>query len=144
MFCTAFALTLGLSVSSQCPTDPWEVAYQSLHVVDFAQTVTGARSHECISEDDGITRNIIGRKPSVGRVEAYWAATAMLHYTVSGWLDRMVDSTDERGWRAARWVWRVVPLAETAHAVLSNAELGVKPFGGNMCSQPGIKRIHNK
>jgi len=136
MFCTAFALTLGLSISSQCPNDPYEVAYQTLHAYDFSQTVTGARSPECTVESDDITDKIIGRHPSAGRVEAWWTAESLAHYAISGWLDRTVEAEGSSGWRAARWVWRAVSIGTAAYAVEHNSAMGIRPFGGDRCVKP--------
>lgn len=144
MFCTAFALTLGLSVSSQCPNDPYEITYQTLHAIDYGQTVTGARSPECMEETDGLTSKIVGRHPSVGKVEAWWAVESMIHYAISGWLDRTVEAEGSKGWRVARWGWRAFSIGTEAYAVGHNFNLGVHPFGGDVCPRLTGHKAHER
>ena len=139
MFCSAFALTLGLSVSSQCPNDPWEISYQTLHTIDYAQTVETARNPKCVEEDDNLTSRVIGHHPTVGKVEAWWAIEALVHYNIAGWLDRTADATGSKGWYAARWVWRVAGITDEARDVIHNHNIGLHPFGGDLCKSTGFR-----
>ena len=81
-------LTLLASVAVAEPmsrTDnAWEIAYQAMQVIDWSQTRTIAQHPDRFLEYNPL----IGRHPSIGRVDT-WMATGMVsHYVVSRSLNR--------------------------------------------------------
>lgn len=133
MFCSVYALMLAFSLTSNCPqASPWEVSYQALHAVDFAQTVQIARSPKCYEEKDLVTARIIGHHPTPSKVAGMWAAESMVHYAISGWLDRSSEANGG-AWTVARDTWHVVGVAWEAFDIGHNNAIGLKPFGGNRC-----------
>jgi len=111
------------------PSAGFEAAYQVSNAFDFATTVNTARRPDCYHEAGFPTEQIIGRHPSSSSVEAYWAVSSAVHYTVSRWLDREVDATDSDVWRAARWTWHVLTIAASVKADVNNYRIGLRPFG---------------
>lgn len=104
--------------------DRQELAWQSLHAVDVAQTLNAARD-PCYQENAWLTKRIIGEQPSDADVLAWGVGTAMFHAWVS-------DSLESR--HAPLWMhmlWDLGTLGHTAYAVGSNHHNGVRPFGDN-------------
>lgn len=88
-----------------------QAVYLTLHVADWAQTRHIARHPEEFTE-----RNpVLGEHPSVGRVNGYFAATALAHTAVSWALPR--------GWREG---WQYVTIGVESVVVARNYRLGVK------------------
>jgi hypothetical protein len=143
MVCSVYALIMAYSLTSDCPqASAWEVSYQALHAYDYAQTVQIARS-PCYEEVDPITSNIIGHHPTQTKVELWWAAESMLHYAISGWLDRTAEA-EGGGWHVVRAVWNVGSVAWEARDVVHNARMGLRPFGGNKCPPPLTIQEHRR
>ena len=71
--------------------DTEEVAWQTLHAIDVAQTLNAAHD-PCYVEAFSVTRALIGEQPSTTEVLVWGASTAALHYFVSKTLkcDRLV------------------------------------------------------
>ncbi len=59
----------------------WEVAYLTTHLTDWGQTLDIAS--QCGSGTYYETNPVMGRCPSAQTVNAYFAATALLHYGVA-------------------------------------------------------------
>lgn len=106
-----------------------EASWQALHAVDFSQTVTIARQPDRYREEGFPTEWLIGEHPSENAVEASWAAFALLHLAVTGYLAARVD----RGpaWRWALYGWEALTIAESAVTVGQNAAIGLQPFGAH-------------
>lgn len=118
------ALLLPLLLSG-CATlqQPAEIAWQSLHAVDMAQTVDGMRD-SCVRESHPITRAIIGDKPSTGAIVAYGIGSAAFHAGVSHFLET-------RGLSRTYAVWQVVSIADTAAAIGKGWSIGIRLGGAN-------------
>jgi hypothetical protein len=82
----------------------------ALLVADWAQTRQIARNAQMFSE----TNPILGRHPSVGRVNAYFATALLLNYVIG----RSLDS----GWRSA---WFVGVGSIEANVVQRNLSIGL-------------------
>jgi hypothetical protein len=101
-----------------------ELAWQTLHAVDVAQTLEAARD-PCYRESAWVTRHLIGRQPSDGSVLAWGAGTAVLH----AWISSELESRGAPAW--VQMVWDLGTLGQTAYAVGSNHTAGVRVLGRN-------------
>jgi hypothetical protein len=101
-----------------------EIAWQTLHAVDVAQTLDAARD-PCYQESAWLTRQLIGRQPSDGAVLAWGAGTAVLH----AWISQELEERDAPGW--LRMAWDLGTLGQTAYAVGSNHTTGIRLLGAN-------------
>jgi hypothetical protein len=118
-----------------------EVAWQAMHVVDTLQTVTIARSPECLYEKNPLAAMLYGSKhPSVGRVLTINSSMALLHWRTGAWLDRgaeraLANDSDNIGlWYVARGGYYVLSFLGTGSAVVGNFQLGVKPASKVRCA----------
>lgn len=110
------ALLLVCSIAAHA--DDWtktdtglEVAWLTLHALDWGQTRYIARNPDLFYE-----RNpILGDHPSVGRVNTYFALTAIAHYGVSQWLSP-----------SNRRIWQTVSIGFAAGTVNANYNIGVR------------------
>jgi len=101
-----------------------ELTWQTLHVVDVAQTLSAA-DDPCYVEDAYLTRQLIGSQPSQGEVLLWGAGMAVGHAWVTGLLE-------ERG--APAWLrktWSYATITGTGIAIASNHAEGVRVFGDN-------------
>lgn len=104
-----------------------EDVYQAASAVDFAQTVNIARRHDCYNEIGRPTRLVIGSKPSVGRVWAWWAVQASAHAAISDWLLREADANgDSPAWY---YVWEAATLGYTGYNIMHASADQLRPFG---------------
>lgn len=101
-----------------------EIAWQTLHVVDVAQTVSAAQD-PCYVEDAYVTRRLIGSQPSTGEVLLWGAGMAVGHAWVSGFLERR----DAPSWMQKAWSYAT--LTGTGVAIATNHAEGVRVFGDN-------------
>ena len=79
-----------LSLPSLSYADKWDktdtslqVVYSLVHLVDWSQTIDIAKSdkyHE--------TNLFLGKRPSRGKINKYFAGTLVSHYLVSKWINR--------------------------------------------------------
>lgn len=116
----AVVLLNGCSALNEMPRG--EAVWQGLHAVDVLQTLNGPADDDCYSEGDPVTRRIIGRKPSKGKVVAWGVGMGVLHYTVSDQL------RDRPLWLAA---WQLLSIGNTTIAINNNLQIGIKPVGDN-------------
>ena len=109
-----FALILFSSIAVAEPmtrTDnAWEIAYQVAQFVDWSQTRTIAQHPDRFMEYNPL----LGRSPSIGRVDSWMAAGMVSHYIVSRSLNRR--------WRRTFQVYTA--LGEVA-VVGSNQQAGI-------------------
>lgn len=119
-----------------------ELAWQGLHLIDTAQTVTIARSAPCLYEANPLASAVYGSKhPSVARVLATNATMSALHWTVGSWLDRRTERALQResgsvgAWYVLRGAFYVVSIAGSGGAVAGNVRLGVRPLSRVRCNQ---------
>lgn len=121
--------------SDSFPSAALEGVYQVANGLDNATTINLARRPDCYREVGFPTAEALGHHPSPQSVEAYWVVESALHFTVSHWLDREVDATDNNGWRAARIVWHVVTIAGATRGAVDNYRIGLRPFGAGASSE---------
>ncbi len=101
-----------------------EVAWQALHAVDVAQTLSAA-DDPCYEEDAWLTRRLIGRQPSDAEVMAWGIGTAVGHALIAKTLER---------WDAPVWlkkVWSYGTITHTGYVVASNHDEGIRVVDGN-------------
>lgn len=101
-----------------------EIAWQTLHAVDVAQTLKIA-GDDCYQESGFITRDIIGNNPNRQQVMGWAIGTAAAHAAVTFLLEKA---------EAPRWVrkgWQITTISATAHAVVNNHNEGLRVFGDN-------------
>ena len=101
-----------------------EWAWQTLHMVDIAQTANAARD-PCYIEDALITQELIGKQPSTTDVLLWGAGISVGH----AWISHLLE---DRG--APKWVqktWSYATLTSTGLAVATNHAEGVRAFGDN-------------
>lgn len=116
---------LGLLAGCQnLELDRNEIAWQTIHLVDVAQTLN-ASSDPCYIEDAWLTAEIIGEQPSEAEVLLWGVGTAILHVVIANVLE-------DRG--APQWLqkaWDYGTITYTGYAVKSNYNEGVRMFGAN-------------
>ena len=71
-----------------------EIAWQTMHLIDAAQTVQIAKNPHCHSEGNNLTRMFIGEHPSESDVYKWWAGSAILHYFLFKWTDEHLQYKD--------------------------------------------------
>lgn len=120
-----YLLALILLIPAYCKADgfwkhdPWtkedtmrEAAYLVLHVVDWGQT----RNIVHRSNEDFFEKNpIIGNRPSIKRVDSYFAFTAIAHVAVSYVLPRV--------WREG---FQYTTVGVQAGVVIQNNSIGLR------------------
>ena len=90
-----------------------ESIYWSLHIVDWGQTRYIAKSPKYYELNP-----ILGRNPSVGKVNTYFTVTGILHTTVSYLLWR---------YKPRWWKWfQVITITSQATVVYHNFSIGIK------------------
>jgi hypothetical protein len=107
-----FIITISSAFADEwVPADKYrEAAFMTLHTVDWLQTRTISK-HEYYYE-----QNIyLGKHPSTGKVDKYFAATAIAHYLIA---DRLSPE-----WRKA---FQYVSIGISGGAVLNNVSLGIR------------------
>ncbi len=100
-----------------------EIAWQTLHAVDAAQTLSIARD-PCYIESDPLTRAVIGERPSTAEVAAWAIGSAVIHAAVSNKLERHAP-----GWVTT--VWHSLSLGSKGLTIASNHAEGVRITGDN-------------
>ena len=120
-------LIIGSVLSAGCQSLEFsneEIAWQTLHAVDIAQTLSAAQD-PCYVEDAYLTRQLIGSQPSTGEVLLWGAGVAVGHAFVTNLLEKQ---------NAPRWVqktWSYATITSTGIAIASNHSEGVRVFGDN-------------
>ncbi len=87
-----------------------EVAWQGIHVIDWGQTLEIARHPEKYHE----LNPILGRHPSVGRVNVYMGLSALGHLGMSYILPKK-----------ARLYWQYISIGVSAGCVVNNYKIGL-------------------
>lgn len=113
------SLAIVLALSSPCHAldewtsddTAWEVTYATLHIIDWGQTRHIAKNPELFHENNPI----LGKHPSVGKVNTFLALTLAGHVAVARLLPKK-----------ARRVWQVVWIGVEASCVAHNASIGIK------------------
>jgi len=111
------AALLALAPAIARASDPWttadswrEGAYLTLHAIDWAQTRNTARNPDRWCEDNVI----LGNHPSAGRVDRYFALTALAHVGLA--------ATLPASWRVP---FQYVTIGVEVGAVAKNFSLGL-------------------
>ena len=115
-----------------------EAAWQTVHVVDIAQTVNIARSPYVLHEDDPIGRPLLSAHPTTGRVYAVMGAMGLAHFAVTRWLDS--QDPGQGPWHSAFIAWQSATLAWKVGDVAHNTEDGISLFGHR--SPPAPAPVH--
>lgn len=121
------ALLLLAALAPPCHADDWtredtyrQAALTALLVVDWGQTRWIAK-HNGMTEPDqypqnaGETNCVLGRYPSIGKVNNYFAASIVGHAAIAYMLPR--------GWREG---WQYVWIGAEANQVNRNRAIGIK------------------
>ncbi|MEK7593512.1 MAG: hypothetical protein AAB464_02245 [Patescibacteria group bacterium] len=88
-----------------------EVVYSALHIADWGQTRYIAKNPQKFYE-----RNpLLGKHPSVGKVDTYFFGGLVAHAAISYILPPKY-----------RWVWQYVGIGMEGGAVAHNASIGIK------------------
>jgi hypothetical protein len=125
-FLVAIALTFLLLGNAGCQSmDREEIAWQALHAVDVAQTMSAARD-PCYREAAWLTRSIIGEQPSEAEVLAWGVGTAIIHR----WVGQVLERRDAPRW--VRVAWDLGTIGYTGHTVVDNHRNGVRIWGDNV------------
>jgi hypothetical protein len=114
-----------------------ELGWLALHTVDTLQTVTIARSPDCLYEKSPLARMVYGTDhPSVSRVLMTNTGMAVLHWGMGSMLDRHAEAGgDNVGvWYSARIAFYTMSFIGTGSAVIGNVRLGIKPATTMRCA----------
>ena len=113
-------LILFLLLSSSAFADQWkssdtyrEVAFQTLNVIDWGQTRYIAQHPDQFYESESAWA--IGHHPTTGRVDAYMAESAVLHFIVAYYLPE--------SWRVP---FQYITIGGKLNATIGNASIGIK------------------
>jgi hypothetical protein len=116
---------LALIAMSSAHADDWttetkveEILYQSLHVVDSAQTVYIAGHPDQYFEKESAWA--IGRHPSEAYVIKFMATESAIHVAVTA---ALVTAS------APRWLtrtWELLTIGDSAHCVFNNHSIGIQ------------------
>ena len=101
-----------------------EIAWQTLHAVDIAQTLSAAQD-PCYVEDAYLTKQLIGEQPSSGEVLLWGAGMAVGH----AWVTSLLARHHAPGW--VQKTWSYATITSTGIAIASNHSEGVRVFGDN-------------
>lgn len=71
-----------------------EIAWQTMHLIDAAQTVQISKNPHCRKEGNNLTRAFIGENPSESDVYKWWGISAILHYFIFKWTDKNTTKGD--------------------------------------------------
>ena len=125
----SFACIATLALLSGCTSSPAEKAWQTMHLVDVAQTINGAARDPCFHERDPFTRRLIGRQPSTESVLLWGVGVGVTHYALDRWLTNS-------GHANKKWVriLRAVDLGAKGFTIGRNHQIGIRVFGDNHCS----------
>ena len=114
-----FAFLITVSIPSFA-TDHWTrpdtyrgFTFQTLNIIDWGQTRYIAQNPDRYYEKESAW--IIGEHPTTGRVDAYMAQTAVLHFAISYLLPH--------DWRSA---FQYITIGDKLNATIGNASIGIK------------------
>jgi hypothetical protein len=112
----AAAIAAALLALTGCASlPPQEVAYQTLHVIDTAQTLEIARHPDEFRE----TNLTMGDHPTTARVIGWSVTLGAVHYVVS---DFLLAHEMPKTYAA----WQLVTIGATAQDVRSNYRIGLR------------------
>lgn len=136
-FYVLFILTvIGLAFcTSGCSTmSTYERTWQTMHLIDYGQTLHIARSPSCFREVNFMTKRLVGEHPSESEVALVTAGYALAHYGINRWLEAKAETTGGRGWHGVLRFFQATTLLSKLHTVARNHSLGLRPFAdGDTC-----------
>ena len=103
-----------------------EAAWQTVHAVDVAQTITISRSAGALYEADPIGRPLLSAHPTEKRVYLVMGLMGIAHFAVTRWLD--AEDPGQGGWHTASIAWQSATLAWKVGDVAHNAEAHIPLF----------------
>lgn len=116
----AIALFLaGCSTNPYSNMSTYEKAWQTTHLIDVAQTYKVAKD-PCYAEIGFLTKDLIGKQPSTGKVIAWGAGLSLGHAYASKWLDN-------RDW--PQWIKNTIKVVDIGYkfdVVTGNYNLGIR------------------
>ncbi len=92
-------------------TQAMEITWQSLHLIDTAQTLSVARDPDCYFET--VSGPIIGKHPSQQGVVLWMFAAGTLHFLITDWLAT-------HGHPGLTTLWQALSLGSTGYWVMHN------------------------
>ncbi len=121
-----------------------QLGITSLIALDTAQTVTIARSSDCLYEGNSLAAKVFGTEnPSPKRVLITNALYLFGHWMLGSWLDRKAETINfddlerdvarRRGWKIARGIYQGLTIIGHGAAVANNANQGIDPFSRYRC-----------
>lgn len=105
---------------------PAEKIWQLGHLADVSQTVSIAKDPLCYSENNPVTKAIIGKKPSVESVILWGMGSSYLHAQAGNWL----DNTDMFSEKSKKLI-RVLDIGVKINSVHNNYTIGLTFGTGN-------------
>lgn len=126
-------MVVACALASGCQSvDRRELAWQTLHAVDVAQTLNAA-GDPCYKEVSWMTKRLIGEQPSEAEVMVWGIATAMAHM----WISRALEERNAPKW--VEVIWDFGTIGHTGYAVVNNHRTGVRPWGENVTHSECIR-----
>ncbi len=121
-----------------------QLGMTALIALDTAQTVTIARSPDCLYEGNKIASTIFGSEsPSPQRVLITNALYITAHWMLGSFLDRKAetinfddlehDEARRKTWKIARALYQGLTIVGHGAAVANNANQGIDPFSRYRC-----------
>lgn len=124
-----------------------QIALTGLMAIDTAQTVTIARSPECLYEANPVAAAVFGSKtPSPERVLITNALYVTGHWALASYLDRRAeagvdlsvdaaaDLARQKRWKRLRGIYQFVTAIGHGAAVVNNEARGIRPFSSFRCN----------
>lgn len=122
----ALLLLIPLILAGCGSMSPTERAWQTLHLIDVAQTIDGPALDPCFKEGS-ITRHLIGDKPEPAAVVAWGIGLSVLHAAADRWLQNAELPAP------IEWTIRSVDLGYKGFTVANNHARGIRLAGRNHC-----------
>ena len=94
-----------------------EAAWQAMHGIDTAQTLSIARDPDCYAEN--MIDPLIGRHPPQGMVLAWGVGAAALHLAVTNILNTYTRQTVVH-------IWQGITIVSTAAIISHNFSIGIR------------------
>jgi hypothetical protein len=107
----------------QKPDTAYQIVYTTFHVVDWLQSRYISKHPEEFYEKN----RILGKQPSIGKVNSYFAVTLAGHLAISYFLPYVLDPIlPEKYARASRRVWQIIWIGVELDVTGKNFAAGVK------------------
>lgn len=110
-----------------------EKLWHAMNVIDTAQTIHLARSPECYSESNFLTKKLIGEHPSTEQAIAVGILYSLVYRMTNQYIEDRITYTADgyygNGWGVAKITLSVLGLVTKGFTISSNHVIGMKPFG---------------